>query len=195
MAGESVVWPLHHRAVPVGVVDVGSNTVRLDVAHDGRTIHRNRSLLGLGETVERLGVIPEQKLVEVAATLAGYVAQARDCGADVVEVLVTSPGRQAANGGELITRLEDAARAPVRLLSAVEEAELGFAGALADRGISARGRVAVVDVGGGSTQIAVGTRRDGPTWIRSVDLGSMRLTSRCLAGDPPGLDRALAPQR
>ena len=48
--------------------------------------------------------------------------------------------------------------------------------------------VAVVDVGGGSAQIAVGTRRDGPTWMRSIDIGSIRLTSRCVSNDPPTLD-------
>jgi exopolyphosphatase / guanosine-5'-triphosphate,3'-diphosphate pyrophosphatase len=180
------MWRLHHRGVPVGVVDVGSNTVRLHVAHDGRAIFGKRSLLGLGDAVERFGVIPEPKLDEVGATVAEYVADARDRGAEIVEVLVTSPGRQAVNGHELITRLEDAAAAPVRLLSAADEAKLGFAGALADTRIPPGRRVAVVDVGGGSTQIAVGTRRDGPVWIRSVDLGSMRLTSRCLPDDPPG---------
>jgi exopolyphosphatase/pppGpp-phosphohydrolase len=44
----------------------------------------------------------------------------------------------------------------------------------------------VVDVGGGSAQVVVGTRRDGPDWVRSIDLGSQRLTSRLLTDDPPG---------
>lgn len=48
--------------------------------------------------------------------------------------------------------------------------------------------VGVVDVGGGSAQIVTGTRRDGPTWSRSIDLGSQRLTSRLLFADPPGRD-------
>jgi exopolyphosphatase/pppGpp-phosphohydrolase len=46
--------------------------------------------------------------------------------------------------------------------------------------------IAVCDVGGGSAQIAVGTRRNGPAWVRSIDIGSMRLTSRLLNDDPPG---------
>jgi exopolyphosphatase/pppGpp-phosphohydrolase len=54
--------------------------------------------------------------------------------------------------------------------------------------------VAVCDVGGGSAQIAVGTRRDGLAWVRSVDIGSMRLTSRLLGDDPPG-DAAVARAR
>ena len=55
--------------------------------------------------------------------------------------------------------------------------------------------IAVCDVGGGSSQVAVGTRRDGVAWVRSVDIGSMRLTSRLLEDDPPGdaaIERARA---
>ena len=103
-------------------------------------------------------------------------------------MLVTSPGRQATNGDELVKRLEHATNVPVRLLSAVDEARLGFAGAVASTHVSPGRSVAVVDVGGGSAQIAVGTRRDGPTWMRSIDIGSMRLTSRCVRHDPPERD-------
>jgi exopolyphosphatase/guanosine-5'-triphosphate,3'-diphosphate pyrophosphatase len=114
----------------------------------------------------------------VTACVAEYVKQARGHGARGVEVLVTSPGRQATNGDELVTRLERATHVPVRLLSAVDEARLGFAGGVAATRIPPGRSVAVVDVGGGSAQIAVGTRRDGPTWMRSIDIGSIRLTSR-----------------
>jgi exopolyphosphatase/guanosine-5'-triphosphate,3'-diphosphate pyrophosphatase len=145
-------------------------------------------MLGLGEAVELHGAIPEQKLDEVASCVAGFVERAREHGAGEVEVLVTSPGRQAENGAELIARLEAASEVPVRLLSAIDEARLGFAGALAGTHFPFGRSVAVVDVGGGSAQIAVGTRHSGPTWIRSIDIGSMRLTSRCMEGEPPGLD-------
>jgi exopolyphosphatase/guanosine-5'-triphosphate,3'-diphosphate pyrophosphatase len=182
------MWRRHHEVVPVGVVDVGSNTVRLHVAREGRPVYGERALLGLGEVVERFGSIPAAKLDEVGTTVARFVEDARSHGADSIEVLVTSPGRQATNGDELIARIESSADVPVRLLSAVDEAQLGFAGALAGTHVPAGRRVAVVDVGGGSAQIAVGTRRDGPTWIRSIDIGSARLTSRCLTGDPPGLE-------
>jgi exopolyphosphatase/guanosine-5'-triphosphate,3'-diphosphate pyrophosphatase len=182
------MWRLHHAAVSAAVVDVGSNTVRLHVARDGRAVFGERALLGLGEAVERFGSIPEAKLAEVAGCVAGYVEQARGHGADPIEVLVTSPGRQALNGQELLDRIELAARVPVRLLSGAEEARLAFDGALAATRLPNGRTVAVVDVGGGSTQITVGSRRAGPAWIRSVDVGSMRLAARCLATDPPGLD-------
>lgn len=182
------MWPRHHAGVRVGVIDVGSNTVRLHVADGGDNVCGRKALLGLGEAVERYGAIPDAKLDEVAETVADYVAEARRRRAERVEVLVTSPGRQAANGEELIARLQSASGVPVRLLSADEEGRLGFVGAMTATHGGSRKVVAVCDVGGGSAQIAIGTRRDGLQWVRSVDIGSMRLTSRVLNDDPPGVD-------
>jgi exopolyphosphatase/guanosine-5'-triphosphate,3'-diphosphate pyrophosphatase len=172
---------------PAAVVDIGSTTVRLEVAHAGRPVYRQRAWLWLGDAVEAFGAIPGPKLDEVASCVAGYVGRAREHGVDRVEVLVTSPGRQAANAVELLERVERAAGVPVRLLTAAEEARLAFAGAVMELPeLPATSRVAVVDVGGGSAQIAVGNRRDGVNWIRSLDVGSTRLTRRCFRCDPPG---------
>jgi exopolyphosphatase/guanosine-5'-triphosphate,3'-diphosphate pyrophosphatase len=188
------MWLRHHAGVRVGVIDVGSNTVRLHVADGGEALLGRKSMLGLGESIERYGRIPGAKLDEVAETVADYVAEARSRGAEEIEVLVTSPGRQAANGAELIAYLREASGVPVNLLTAAEEGRLGFMGAMAATRGGSRKLVAVCDVGGGSAQIVIGTRRDGPSWMRSIDLGSMRLTSRTLTEDPPGLD-ALAEAR
>jgi exopolyphosphatase / guanosine-5'-triphosphate,3'-diphosphate pyrophosphatase len=174
--------------VRVGVVDVGSNTVRLLVTDGGEAVEQRRAVLGLGASIERVGSIPEPDLSGAARCVAEFVAVARECGAERVEVLVTSPGRQAANGDALLDALAGATRLPVRLLGPEEEGRLAFVGALASRRGANRKSVAVCDVGGGSAQVAVGTRRDGPAWIRSIDLGSRRLTSRLLEEDPPGRD-------
>jgi len=115
------MWGRHHDRVPVGVIDVGSNTVRLLVVGEGRTLLTVREPLGLGAAVEQTGSIPADKLDETAAVIERFVADAQELGVGRLEVLVTSPGRQAANGAELIGRLEAAAAgAPVRLLSAQE---------------------------------------------------------------------------
>lgn len=182
----AVLWARHHGDMPVGVVDVGSNTVRLHVTRVGRTVLSRREMLRLGADVERSGCVSEQKLERAAEVVAAYAAAARAVGVSRLEVLITSPGRQAANGAELLARLEAAADAPARILSAQEEGRLAFVGALEIAAPNPRRSVAVVDVGGGSAQVVVGTRRDGPLWSRSIDLGSQRLTSRMLSGDPPG---------
>jgi exopolyphosphatase / guanosine-5'-triphosphate,3'-diphosphate pyrophosphatase len=188
-------WRGHHGTVPVGVIDVGSNTVRLHVARGGEALRREKAMLRLGESIERYGSIPEAKLAETAACVERFAADARRLGVTRLEVLVTSPGRQALNGPELLARLAAATGAPVRLLSSAEEGELAFLGAISATRRGGRRLLAVCDVGGGSAQVAVGTRRDGVAWVRSVDIGSMRLTSRLLDDDPPGdaaVDKARA---
>jgi exopolyphosphatase / guanosine-5'-triphosphate,3'-diphosphate pyrophosphatase len=172
----------------VGVIDVGSNTVRLLVAKRRKSslfrIHEEREPLGLGEDVELHGRIPELKL-DRAAEIAGELAdQARSLGSSTIEVLVTSPGRQAANGEQLRDALARGSGLGARILTAEEEARLAYVGALSAvrTGLDS---VAVVDVGGGSAQLVVGTAESGPVWVRSVDLGSLRLTRRLLVSDPP----------
>jgi exopolyphosphatase / guanosine-5'-triphosphate,3'-diphosphate pyrophosphatase len=183
----AVMWFRHHAAMLVGVVDVGANTVRLQVTRGNGSVLRAKATLRLGESIERFGRIPDEKLDETAVVVGRFAREAHKLGVERFEVLVTSPGRQAANGEELIGRLALAANAPARVLESSEEGRLAFIGATAGvRGLSRR-LVAVVDVGGGSAQIAVGTRRDGPAWVRSFDIGSMRLTRRMSFSDPPGL--------
>jgi exopolyphosphatase/guanosine-5'-triphosphate,3'-diphosphate pyrophosphatase len=99
-------------------------------------------------------------------------------------MVVTSPGRQSANGEEFAELLSKATGVPARVLSAEEEGELAWDGAVSALEDPPES-VAVCDIGGGSTQIAVGTLESGPAWVRSVDLGSLRLTERFLTGDPP----------
>jgi exopolyphosphatase / guanosine-5'-triphosphate,3'-diphosphate pyrophosphatase len=101
-----------------------------------------------------------------------------------VEVVVTAPGRQAENGQQLVAALVHAAQAPVRVLSPQEEARLAFAGAVG-RALRPRRVVAVVDLGGASTEIALGRPETGPAWSRSVDLGALRLISRFLDESSP----------
>jgi exopolyphosphatase/guanosine-5'-triphosphate,3'-diphosphate pyrophosphatase len=172
----------------VAVVDVGSNTVRLLVAEraGGRiaAVARGRRVVGLGADVERLGAISAPKLAETVECVHGFVEEARRAGAAVIDVVVASPGRQAANSSQLIHLLTRASEIEARVLTRDEEARLAFEGALA--GADSAGAVAVCDVGGGSTQVAVGTVAHGPSWLRSIDLGSLRLSARIPHRDPPG---------
>ena len=169
------------------VLDVGSNTVRLLVAEPSRrglkTILADGVHLGLAGDIEQDGAISRPKLEEAERLAWRYARAARDAGAARVEVVVTAPGRQSANAEELVDALADGAAAPVRVLSAEEEGSLAYAGAVGSL-TSPPKSVAVCDVGGGSTQLLAGTS-DGPAWMRPLDLGSLRLTARCLRSDPP----------
>ncbi|HEX9416349.1 MAG TPA: hypothetical protein VF895_06555 [Gaiellaceae bacterium] len=172
----------------VGVVDVGSNTVRLLVAAEsaGRltALHESRTFLGLGEEIESYGWISDGKLRETAGCVRELATAARELGTHHVEVVVTAPGRQSANSDEFVSAVMQAAQAPVRILGPEEEGRLAFFGVLA--GLEqVPDSVAVCDLGGGSTELVVGTRR-GPAWERSLDLGCVRLTHRLGLDDPPG---------
>jgi exopolyphosphatase/guanosine-5'-triphosphate,3'-diphosphate pyrophosphatase len=175
-------------AVQVGIVDVGANTLRLLVAagDNGRVIpvREQRVQLGLGEEIERCGEISDEKLAEAQTIARAHVRRARKLGCDRIDVLVTSPGRQAANGSELVQGIFESTGAATRILRPEEEGELAWYGVLAGIDDPAE-TVAVCDVGGGSTQVVVGTVPGGPAWARSIDLGSLRLTRRSLATAPP----------
>lgn len=181
----------------VGVIDVGSNTIRLLAADVGpysmKVVAKHRVWARLGVDVARTGEISAERLEAAAAAVAQLVSAARRAGCLRVETLVASPGRQASNAGELVRALEQVSGAPVRVLGREEEAMLGYQGAVAAAG-PFTGAVAVCDVGGGSTQLAVGLPDRRPSWLRSFDIGSLRLTTEALEGDPPG-KRAVAAAR
>ncbi len=172
----------------VAVVDIGANTVRLLVASRNarglHTVHEERGQVGLGEDIEELGAISKRKLARAARFAARYTALARELGVSSVDVAITSPGRQAANAGALVAAIQSEAKVAARVLSSEEEGRLAYQGAVARLG-SHPESLLVCDVGGGSTQLVFGTAEDGPVWLRSVDLGSLRLTRRLLADDPP----------
>jgi exopolyphosphatase/guanosine-5'-triphosphate,3'-diphosphate pyrophosphatase len=176
------------RRMRVAVVDVGANTLRLLVAEADSggsfvPIRVERRRTGLGEDVERRGRLTAEKIERSAEAARKEVRRARKLAAARIEIVVTSPWRSAENGRELITALEKATGLRVLPLSEEDEAELGFVGALSRTEVDDE-PVAVCDVGGGSTQVAVGTANE-PSWLRSVPLGSLRLTERCLLSDPP----------
>lgn len=174
--------------VRVAIVDVGANTLRLLVAvPDGRSVaavHQEKEQLGLGEEVERYGYISDLKCAEAVEVARAQTRRARQLGCERIEILVTSPGRQSANSDEFADALARGTGVPVRILGSDEEGALAWDGAVAALDEPPQS-VAVCDIGGGSAQVVVGTTASGPAWVRSVDLGSLRLTTRLLADDPP----------
>lgn len=175
----------------IAVIDVGSNTVRLLVSEWGvrgiERVREARSLLLLGQEIERRGALSARKLAETRRCARRLSRLAREAGATRLEVLVTAPGRQSANADELVRILAEVTAAPVRVLSPDEEGRLAWEGAVAVAGVAELApTIAVCDVGGGSTELLVGTPDGGPAWAHSLDVGSLRLTERLLDRDPPG---------
>ena len=172
----------------VGVVDLGGNTARLLVAELGprglERVLQERVVLGLGAAIERTGRISKSRIAAAEATVASLHARASAAGCDHVEILVTSPGRQSRNRKALERALRSGGQKRIRFVTADEEARLAYAGAVACTP-TADGVVAVCDVGGGSTEIAVGSPAAHPSWCRSLDVGSLRITRRYFRGLRP----------
>ena len=172
-----------------GCIDIGSNTTRVLVAEarDGRLLEvlQQRAFTRIGKGLKAGGAIPAEKIEEVARVVAGHRGLAAEAGAEHVRTVATAAIRGAANREEFVAVLRERGGVDVSILDGDEEARLAFLGATRTLGRELHGTVAVVDVGGGSTEIAVGTIAGGVTWSRSVALGSGMLADLHLHSDPP----------
>jgi len=178
--------------VNVAIIDVGSNSIRLLVAAvdmgNVEELHRERAYVRLGDDAYRRGRIGSRKLKETRTVAGKFARIARKAGAERLETIVTAPGRQAENHEELVRTLAKATRSPVIVLSADDEGRLAWEGAVS-RMDDAPDTVAVVDLGGGSCEIAVGTQALGPSWVHSMEAGALRVTRAFLGGNPPSAER------
>jgi exopolyphosphatase / guanosine-5'-triphosphate,3'-diphosphate pyrophosphatase len=170
----------------VGVIDVGSNTTRLLVASAPSRdtggglvpVDKEKVRLSLGEEIERFGSVSDVHVMAAAKAVRKMAEIARHERVESLDVFLTAPGRQAANSDELVAALSRAAGVRARVLSKEEEGTLAYRGAVLTADIALPERIAVCDIGGASTEIAVGSPGSDPDWIESVDLGSVRLTTR-----------------
>ena len=171
-------------------IDIGSNTTRLLVARvrDGRVdeVLQERAFTRIGRELRGEGVVKPEKVREIARIVAEQRATAEKAGAEVIAAVATAALRGAANRSELIAAIRERARVEVNVLDGDEEARLAFLGATRTLPDPPRGSVGVVDVGGGSTEIAVGTVHGGVMWSTSMRVGSGFLADAYLKGDPPG---------
>jgi exopolyphosphatase/guanosine-5'-triphosphate,3'-diphosphate pyrophosphatase len=172
-----------------GCIDIGSNTTRVLVADacDGqlRELLQRRAFTRIGRGMKPGAAIPRAKIVEVAEVVASHRELAERVGAEPVRTVATAAIRGAANRDEFVEVVSERGGVEVSILDGEEEARLAFLGATRTLGRRLDGTVGVVDVGGGSTEIAVGTLRDGVTWWASFRLGSGQLADDYLATDPP----------
>src|SRR3954451_10880970 len=176
-------WQHPFRPMVCACVDIGTNTTRVLVAEvkDGRLVEVLQQ-----RAFTRIGLQPEisaAKIAEVCAVVDEQVARARECGAAHVRVVATAAIRAAVNRDEFVARMS----VPVDVLEGVDEARLAFLGATRTLGAELPGTVAVVDVGGGSTEIAVGSVASGVDWSASFLVGSGVLAEYYLVSDPPSL--------
>jgi len=170
-------------------IDIGSNTTRLLVAEDDdlrlRELLAERAFTRLASACDAHGEIAPEKIFEIADIVARQARMADELGADTVRVVATSAVRQAVNARALADAVDAACGLRVDVLTGEEEARLAFAGVIGMLRDPPAGDLGVVDVGGGSTELVVGTARAGVTWSISLPVGSSNATDAELSHDPP----------
>jgi len=128
---------------------------------------QQRAFTRIGRGRKREARIDAEKIAEVAEVVATQVRVANELGARELRAVATAAIRHAANGDELVAAIHDAAGVEVHILDGEEEARLAFVGATRTLGHAPEGEVGVVDVGGGSSELALGTLDGGVSWSAS----------------------------
>ncbi|MGW6705770.1 Ppx/GppA phosphatase family protein [Streptomyces sp. NPDC054956] len=182
----------------LGVLDVGSNTIHLLVvdAHPGARplpAHSHKVELRLAELLDEYGAVTPEGVERLISVIAGAVQAAEDKGCEDVLPFATSAVREATNADEVLGRVKAETGIDLPVLSGEDEARLTFLAARRWFGWSA-GKLLVLDIGGGSLEIAYGIDED-PDAAVSLPLGAGRLTAGWLPGDPPGPDAVRALRR
>lgn len=173
------------RAGARAAVDVGTNTVRLIVVDGaGRQLAREMTITRLGRDMDRTGRLDDEALARTLEVLRGYRDTWQRLGAGGrVRIAATSAVRDAADRDRFFDGVRRIAGCEVEVLTGEDEARTTFRGVVA--GLRLTGDSAVLDVGGGSTELVTGRATGEVTGWVSLQLGSVRLTERLLPSDPP----------
>ncbi|MGW1025187.1 Ppx/GppA phosphatase family protein [Streptomyces sp. NPDC002577] len=172
----------------LGVLDVGSNTVHLLVvdAHPGARplpAHSHKAELRLAQLLDGDGAIGPDGVGKLIGVVHEALQAAEDKGVEDLLPFATSAVREASNADEVLARVKDETGVELQVLSGEEEARLTFLAARRWFGWSA-GKLLVLDIGGGSLEIAYGMDEE-PDAAVSLPLGAGRLTAGWLPGDSP----------
>ncbi|GGT61272.1 Ppx/GppA phosphatase family protein [Streptomyces althioticus] len=182
----------------LGVLDVGSNTVHLLVvdAHPGARplpAHSHKAELRLAQLLDDDGSIGPDGIDRLVAVVHEALQAAEDKGVEELLPFATSAVRDASNADDVLTRVRDETGVELQVLSGEEEAKLTFLAARRWFGWSS-GKLLVIDIGGGSLEIAYGMDEE-PDAAVSLPLGAGRLTAGWLPGDPPEAEDVRALRR
>ncbi len=170
----------------VAVVDIGSNSTRLLVADvsgkEVTEVERRTRVTRLGRGVDLSGQLSVEATERVYDTVGEYVAVQRELGTDVVTAIATSAVRDASNGSAFIAELRERFALSARTLGGDEEALLTYLGATAEA--PPTDSTVVIDIGGGSTELIVGSDDD-IHFHTSLQAGVVRHSERHIPTDPP----------
>ena len=170
----------------VAVVDIGTNSTRLLVADvaDGRVsqLERHSTVTRLGRGVDTSRQLAPDAIEDVCRTVGEYIEIYEALDVEKVTAIATSAVRDAENSGAFLAELRERFALEARILDGAEEARLVYLGAITER--PAADSTLVVDIGGGSTELVVGSGEE-VRFYASTQAGTVRHTERYLRTDPP----------
>lgn len=172
----------------VAAIDCGTNSIRLlvadvDAAGNLTELDRRMEVVRLGQGVDRTGELAPEALARTLEATRQYAAAIEAAGAQRVRFVATSATRDARNRDEFFDGVRAALGVDVEVITGAEEAQLSFRGATGAVAEAHAGPFLVVDLGGGSTELVLGTGSVDASV--SMDVGSVRMTERHLHSDPP----------
>jgi exopolyphosphatase/guanosine-5'-triphosphate,3'-diphosphate pyrophosphatase len=181
----------------VAAIDCGTNTVRLlvcdiDPAAGTQDTHvRELRIVRLGQEVDRTGRLADEALVRLFAAVEEYAVIIADHDVDAIRFVATSAVRDASNADVFARGVKERLHVAPEVVSGDEEAALSYDGATRAL-VDVPGPIAVLDVGGGSTELVLGDAHGHVRAARSLDIGSVRVTERLMSSDPPTADEIAA---
>jgi exopolyphosphatase/guanosine-5'-triphosphate,3'-diphosphate pyrophosphatase len=200
MAGDRKVLRANHgaeeqREVRITAIDIGTNTILMliaDLRDDGatRTLRDEIAFPRLGKGMDESGLISPERIDRALSVLKEYQSLSASLGSEKIVACGTSALRDSRNKDEVISRIRRKTSIDVEILSGEDEARWIFLGAFAQEdGSSSKlslnhGRFVVIDIGGGSTEVTLGTSQHVEKSM-SLDLGCVRLTERFFQSTPP----------
>lgn len=178
----------------VAAIDCGTNSIRLLIADvvDGRLndIVRDMTVVRLGQGVDKTGEFAADALERTFAAADAYAEQCKLHGVEAIRFVATSATRDARNRDIFLEGIQARLGVTPEVISGQEEAALSFRGATSVLDASHDAPYLVVDLGGGSTEVVLGTEL--PEAAHSMDVGCVRMTERHLVSDPPEADQIAA---
>ncbi len=173
-------------AYRVAIVDIGSNSTRLLIAEVAGTrvaeIERRNRVTRLGRGVDLTGQLAAEAIEAACEAIGEYIALYEAAKVDELVAIATSAVRDASNGDAFIAELRERFALSARVLDGAAEARLTYLGATAERPPASP--TLVVDIGGGSTELIVGTGSQ-IDFHTSLQAGVVRHSERHISSDPP----------
>ena len=169
----------------IGVIDIGSNSTNLLISYNGNTLVREQKMTRLGTGVLRTKMLSAESIENTLQQLRYYSSVLTEHDVKNIHVVATAAVRHAGNGTKFLADVESIVGVTPRLISGEEEGRLSFIGAQQQLPLPNNPQlIAVFDIGGGSTEIAVGNPNSTPRVV-SIPYGARSLTEKEIHSDPP----------